>query len=109
MNVVTYCRVSSDEQAQKDLSIPAQRKMLNRWVDDHANCSLVEEFVDEGESAFAPANKRPGFSSMIAYCKRMRPIDAPDLDVPLHVLIKLTPNAYGCEEQRHVLGPGSGH
>ena len=70
MNVVTYCRVSSDEQAQKDLSIPAQRKMLNRWVDEHANCSLVEEFVDEGESAFAPANKRPGFSSMIAYCKR---------------------------------------
>ncbi len=46
---------------------------------------------------------------LIAYCKRMRPIDAPDLDVPLHVLIKLTPNAYGCEEQRHVLGPGSGH
>jgi 6-phosphofructo-2-kinase/fructose-2,6-biphosphatase 2 len=46
---------------------------------------------------------------LIAYCRRMRPIDAPDLDVPLHVLIKLTPNAYGCEEQRHVLGPGSGH
>ena len=70
MNVVTYCRVSSEEQAQKDLSIPAQRKMLARWVDDHANYNLVEEFVDEGESAFAPANKRPGFSSMIAYCKR---------------------------------------
>jgi broad specificity phosphatase PhoE/predicted kinase len=46
---------------------------------------------------------------LIAYCRRMRPIDAPDLDVPLNVLIKLTPNAYGCEEQRHVLGPGSGH
>lgn len=46
---------------------------------------------------------------LIAYCRRMRPIDAPDLDVPLHVLIKLTPNAYGCEEQRHILGPGSGH
>jgi broad specificity phosphatase PhoE/predicted kinase len=44
---------------------------------------------------------------LIAYCKRMRPMDAPDLDVPLHVLIKLTPNAYGCEEQRFFLGPGS--
>jgi len=27
-SAVTYCRVSSDEQAQKDLSIPAQRKAL---------------------------------------------------------------------------------
>ncbi len=44
---------------------------------------------------------------LIAYCKRMRPMDAPDLDVPLHVLIKLTPNAYGCDELRHILGPGS--
>jgi broad specificity phosphatase PhoE len=44
---------------------------------------------------------------LIAYCMRRRPVDAPDLDVPLHVLIKLTPNAYGCDEQRHVLGPGS--
>ena len=44
---------------------------------------------------------------LIAYCKRMRPIDAPDLDVPLHVLIKLTPNAYGCDERRHILGPGA--
>ena len=34
VNVLTYCRVSSDEQAQKDLSIPAQRKALQRWIDE---------------------------------------------------------------------------
>lgn len=68
--VVTYCRVSSDEQAQKDISIPAQRKALNRWVDDRPDHDVVREFVDEGESAYAPADKRPGFCEMIAYCRR---------------------------------------
>ena len=68
--VVTYCRVSSDEQAQKDISIPAQRKALHRWVDDQPELSVVEDFVDEGESAYAPANKRPGFCRMIAYCRK---------------------------------------
>jgi len=73
-NVVTYCRVSSDEQAQKDLSIPAQRKALHRWVDERDEIELSDEFVDEGESAYAPANKRPGFCRMIAYCRK-HPVD----------------------------------
>jgi len=68
--VVTYCRVSSDEQAQKDLSIPAQRKALHRWVDDQPDMSVAEDFVDQGESAYAPANRRPGFCEMIAYCRK---------------------------------------
>ncbi|MFZ5787466.1 MAG: recombinase family protein [Acidobacteriota bacterium] len=45
--VVTYCRVSSDEQAQKDLSIPAQRKALARWIDERDEIELADEFVDE--------------------------------------------------------------
>ncbi len=69
-NVVTYCRVSSDEQASKDISIPAQRKALHRWVDEQLDHALLEEFVDEGESAYAPADKRPGFCRMIAYCRK---------------------------------------
>ena len=70
VNVVTYCRVSSEEQALKDISIPAQRKALLRWVDDRPDHQVLHEFVDEGESAYAPADKRPGFCQMVAYCRR---------------------------------------
>ncbi|MBF0342245.1 MAG: recombinase family protein [Magnetococcales bacterium] len=69
-NVVTYYRVSSEEQAQKDLSIPAQRKILNNWLESRPDLRLVQEFVDEGHSAFSPANKRPGFTEMIAHCRK---------------------------------------
>ncbi len=71
-HVVTYARVSSNEQATKDLSIPAQRKALARWIDERPELELAEAFVDEGESAYAPADKRPGFCRMIAYCRRHR-------------------------------------
>src|SRR5205814_1826347 len=70
LNVVTYCRVSSDEQAFKDLSIPAQRKQLSRWLVERPDHRVVGEFVDEGESAYAPASKRPGFCAMVAHCRR---------------------------------------
>ncbi len=69
-NVVTYCRVSSEEQAEKDISIPAQRKALVRWVDEQPDLTLVSEFVDEGQSAYAPADKRPGFCEMVSYCRK---------------------------------------
>ena len=69
-NVVTYCRVSSEEQAQKDISIPAQRKALLRWVEEREDVEMLQDFVDEGESAYAPADKRPGFCQMIAFCRR---------------------------------------
>jgi len=69
-NAVTYCRVSSEEQAQKDISIPAQRKALIRWAEEQPALRVVDEFVDEGESAYAPADKRPGFCGMISYCRK---------------------------------------
>ena len=68
--VVTYCRVSSDEQAEKDNSIPAQRKALRGWVAQNAGHELVEEFVDEGISAYAPADRRPGFCEMVSFCRK---------------------------------------
>lgn len=69
---VLYCRVSSDEQAQKDISVPAQKKLLQRWIDDHPDWTLLAEFKDEGESAYAPADKRPGLREMLAYCKKQK-------------------------------------
>jgi DNA invertase Pin-like site-specific DNA recombinase len=68
--VVTYCRVSSEEQAEKDISIPAQRKALQRWVAEQPGLPLVAEFTDEGVSAYAPADKRPGFCDMVSYCRK---------------------------------------
>ena len=75
VHVVTYCRVSSEEQAQKDISIPAQRKLLNRWVEERSDHRVIAEFVDEGQSAYAPADKRPGFCEMVSYCRKHR-VDA---------------------------------
>ena len=69
---VLYCRVSSDGQAQKDISVPAQEKLLQRWIDDHPDWTLLAEFKDEGESAYAPADKRPGLREMLAYCKKQK-------------------------------------
>jgi site-specific DNA recombinase len=58
-NVVTYCRVSSEEQAQKDISIPAQRKLLNRWVEERPDHRVVAEFVDEGSPPTRPPTSAP--------------------------------------------------
>ncbi|MCB9765598.1 MAG: recombinase family protein [Alphaproteobacteria bacterium] len=69
-NAVTYCRVSSDEQAAKDLSIPAQRKALERWAAEQPDLTIVGRFEDQGESAYAPADRRPGFCEMIRVCRR---------------------------------------
>jgi broad specificity phosphatase PhoE len=32
-------------------------------------------------------------------------VEVPHLEVPIHTVIELTPRAYGCDEQRHSLGP----
>ena len=69
-NVVTYCRVSSDEQAEKDNSIPAQRKALRAWVAQNPDHEMVHEFADEGISAYAPADRRPGFCEMVSFCRK---------------------------------------
>ena len=64
--VVTYARVSTQEQALKDLSIPAQRKAMVREVASQG-AEILAEFVDEGESAYHSALKRDGFQDMIRY------------------------------------------
>jgi len=69
IKVVGYARVSSDEQAAKDLSIPAQIKAIRAYVDSQPDMTLVEMFKDEGISAYASADKRTGFMSMIKVAK----------------------------------------
>ena len=31
--------------------------------------------------------------------------EVPHIDIPMHTVIALTPRAYGCDEERHLLGP----
>jgi broad specificity phosphatase PhoE len=43
--------------------------------------------------------------ALYAYFQQRPRVDVPHLDVPLHSVIKLTPTAYGCEEERTPLEP----
>ena len=73
MNIALYARVSSERQAEKDLSIPAQLKALRKYA-LQKDWDIVAEFVDEAESA-RTAN-RPAFQEMIAAAKkRERPFE----------------------------------
>ena len=69
MKVVLYARVSSEEQAEKDLSIPAQLKQMRQYCKTR-EWTIVGEYVDAAESA-RTAN-RPEFQRMIA-AARARP------------------------------------
>lgn len=50
MNCVLYARVSTDRQAEKELSIPAQLQAMRDYASQH-NWTVVEEFVEPGASA----------------------------------------------------------
>ncbi len=69
VRVVGYARVSSEDQAQKDLSIPAQIKAIEKYVNDQPEMQLLQMFKDEGVSAYASADKRRGFMEMISFAK----------------------------------------
>lgn len=70
MKVALYARVSSEKQAEKDLSIPAQLKAMRDYALRHGH-DIVQEFIDEAESA-RTAN-RPKFQEMITLAKQKNP------------------------------------
>ena len=63
-NVVLYARVSTPEQAEKDLSIPAQFDALRRYCSAHSY-TVVNEYVEPGSSAYQDDDRRPVFRRMI--------------------------------------------
>ena len=81
IRVVGYVRVSSEEQVVKDLSIPAQMKAIRKHIDEDDDMMLVEIFKDEGVSAYASADRRPGFMNMVNMAK--------DTDVSIILVHKL--------------------
>lgn len=70
MNVALYARVSSEKQAEKDLSLPAQLKTLREYALKR-NWNIIEEFIDEAESARTA--DRPAFQKMISFAKQKNP------------------------------------
>ncbi len=58
---VIYLRVSTGKQAQKDLSIPDQRKQLKAYC-KHNAYNIVHEFKDAQSGT---TDKRPGFQAMV--------------------------------------------
>jgi site-specific DNA recombinase len=70
MKVCLYARVSSEKQAEKDLSIPDQLKFMKEYAAKHG-CEVVGQYVDEAQSA-RTAN-RPQFQAMISAAKQKNP------------------------------------
>src|SRR4030066_127277 len=74
MKAAIYARVSSEKQAEKDLSIPAQLKALRKYALEHG-WDIVHEYIDEAESA--KSANRPAFQEMIAAAKKKeKPFDS---------------------------------
>jgi site-specific DNA recombinase len=73
MLAVIYARVSTEEQAKRGLSIPAQIEASHKYAKEQG-LNVVKVFQDEGESALS-AN-RPEFLEMIAYCKTTKDVKA---------------------------------
>ena len=46
--------------------------------------------------------------ALYAYFQQLPRVEVPHLDLPLHTLIKLTPTAYSCLEERTPLEPRPG-
>jgi len=66
---VLYARVSSREQAEKDLSIPAQLKALREFSQKNG-WEIAAEFVDAGVSA--RTDERSEFKNMIAFVRNKK-------------------------------------
>lgn len=66
-NAVLYARVSTEEQASRDNSIPAQIKAIKQFAAKNG-LYIVNEYVDEGKSA--RTEDRPQFQQMISDAKK---------------------------------------
>jgi DNA invertase Pin-like site-specific DNA recombinase len=85
MRCVIYLRVSTKEQADKGLSIPAQRQACVRHVRDQG-WTLVDEYSDRGESARTA--DRPQLQALLSRIQHDGDVDA----VVVHKIDRLARN-----------------
>lgn len=67
MKIVIYLRVSSEQQAERQLSIPAQREALDLYASERG-WQIIDEYVDEAKSA--KTDERPDFLRMIGAAQK---------------------------------------
>ena len=63
MNCILYARVSTEKQAEKDLSIPAQLQLMREYARQH-DWTVVEEFIEPGASA--KTTDRPALQRLLS-------------------------------------------
>ena len=87
MNCLTYARVSTDKQAEKELSIPAQVHAMRQYASDRG-WHIVQEFSEAGASARTA--DRPALRQLMNRCREEGPTK---VDVVLvHKLDRLARN-----------------
>jgi DNA invertase Pin-like site-specific DNA recombinase len=84
---VVYLRVSTDRQAERGLSIPAQSEACLAYA-QKAGFEVVEEFVDAGESARSA--DRPRLQDMLTRCRKDKSIKA----VIIHKVDRIARNTH---------------
>ena len=72
MNCLLYARVSTERQAEKDLSIPAQLQIMREYAKKQG-WGVIGHYVDEGESARTA--DRPELKRLLHYCQKQRGVD----------------------------------
>jgi DNA invertase Pin-like site-specific DNA recombinase len=88
MNCILYARVSTDRQAEKDLSIPAQLGAMRAFAHQR-NWLVSEEFVEPGASA--KTAERPALQALLA---RVRDPKLQTDVVLVHKIDRLARNVY---------------
>jgi DNA invertase Pin-like site-specific DNA recombinase len=87
MNCVTYARVSTEKQAERELSLPAQQQAMRDFA-THQHWPILEEFVEAGASARTV--ERPVLKKLLS---RLR--QPPKIDVVLvHKIDRLARNVF---------------
>src|SRR5438477_12812799 len=66
MNCIVYARVSTDKQAEKELSIPAQLQAMREYARQH-DWKIVQEFLEPGVSA--KTVDRPALQRLLSYVR----------------------------------------
>lgn len=87
MNCVIYARVSTEQQADRELSIPAQLQAAREYA-TRQGWSVLEEFIEPGVSARTA--QRPVLQGMLKRCREKPKVDV----VVVHKIDRLARSVY---------------
>ena len=87
MAVLLYARVSTERQAERELSIPAQLRLMKRYAHDHG-WAIAGTYQDVGSGK--SLRERPGLLSALREARRNRTVDG----LLVHKIDRLSRNIY---------------